>query len=114
VLKQAEVAADFGFPCLGPSGTLGVIDINPHLTAPPASGALLFPRERSGISGCAKLCQICARPLLIRHIWMIWRDERTITYELSTAVGVPIPSLATCFQQFTSLQIRGFIPFHSN
>ena len=43
----------------------------------------------------ANLCQICARVLLIWTFWRIWCDERTVSYEQSTAVGVPIPSLAT-------------------
>jgi hypothetical protein len=39
------------------------------------------------------LCQRIAD--LAWQVWTIWLDERTITYEFSTAVGVPIPSLAT-------------------
>jgi hypothetical protein len=38
------------------------------------------------------LCQICARTLLIWHIWTIWGDQRTISYTELTAVVVPIPS----------------------
>ena len=69
-----------------------------HLTAPPATTALfLFSRDGHEISRHENLCQICARELLIWHVWTIWENGRTITYEQSMAVGVPIPSLATLF-----------------
>jgi hypothetical protein len=69
-----------------------------HLRAPPATAALfLFSRDEREISRDGNLCQICARGLLIWHVWTIWANGRTITYEQSTAVGVPIPSLATLF-----------------
>jgi len=78
-------------------GTLIADDFNSHLTAPPASGAFLFPRERGGIRRHANLCQICARALLNWQIWTIWGDERTVTYAESAAGQRPIPSLATMF-----------------
>jgi len=71
-----------------------------HLTAPPATTALfLFSRDGHEISRHENLCQICARELLIWHVWTIWENGRTITYEQSMAVGVPIPSLATLFSK---------------
>jgi len=43
------------------------------------------------------LCQICARELLIWTVWQVWGDEKTVSYVVSTPVGVSIPSLATVF-----------------
>jgi hypothetical protein len=44
-----------------------------------------------------EVCQIRARELQVWAFWQIWCDEETVTYVLSTAVGGPIPSLATIF-----------------
>jgi hypothetical protein len=50
----------------------GRFHCKPH-GAPPASGALLlFSRDEAEISRYANVCQICARSLLVWHVWAIW------------------------------------------
>jgi hypothetical protein len=49
------------------------VSIQENLMAPPASGAFsYFPENDANISRKGNLCQICARALLIWHIWTIW------------------------------------------
>ncbi len=60
---------------------------------PPAAHWIFW--ATGGFSHYEELCQICAGRLLIWTLWPIWRDEGTVSCAQSTAVGVPIPSLAT-------------------